>query len=793
MKIESLRRMTAAASAAAIFLSAASCGKDKEGREAPTADKVLNNSYRSEPIDVDLDIDNVDDMVYIPDSQQLLISGTTYDEDTYEAENVFYLTDTAFTDVKSVKLDVDKPENGMVNLRTAYMPGGNIAAVLNIQDYGDMKAPDWKDPDFDYDSFDYEAFEEGIKYSYKVCVYDLDGNEISSSDLDLSEYAEENGSAYFNNMIAIDSETFVLGISGMEEHYISLNSSGEILSEIKAEGMEWIDSMTIAADGSLAVTGYGDSGLELQFLNTDGSGSAADIVDLKDFNSGMVRLLPGSGDSDVFISSSMGLYSIKDGESSELVNYMNSDINGQTVNCIIPVDNGDFIVCENDWSTGSISFSRLTARDMEELKDTKVITIALMFPGSDITEKITAYNKSATGYRFKVEDYSNYYDYDEELDQLTNTPGDQFKKDLISGKTPDMVILDDRSTLALLGKKGVFADLGEMLDNDSELKKDDIMPCVLKAGEINGKLVGLANSFDVETYVIKKKFYDGQGWSLDDMIEVYDNKPEGAKLYQYETKSNILYELIYTANKFIDYENGTCSFDDPEFVKFLEFCNRFPDEEEEEDFENFTDEDWENYSKEAQTAYRNDKALVESMYISDLRRYASLRYGEFGEEISLAGVPTTEGNGGVISCYSYMAIMDDSPCKDECWKFIKTFFTEEAQQNQTLPALVSEFDKRVDECTERPYWTDENGKKEYYDDSYWIGEEEIKIPPLTDEERDMLVDYVKGAETVSGGYSAEVFKIIDEETKAYFAGEKTAQEAADMIQSRVSIYVSEQS
>ena len=57
----------------------------------------------------------------------------------------------------------------------------------------------------------------------------------------------------------------------------------------------------------------------------------------------------------------------------------------------------------------------------------------------------------------------------------------------------------------------------------------------------------------------------------------------------------------------------------------------------------------------------------------------------------------------------------------------------------------------------------------------------------------MLVDYVKGAETVSGGYSAEVFKIIDEETKAYFAGEKTAQEAADMIQSRVSIYVSEQS
>ena len=35
--------------------------------------------------------------------------------------------------------------------------------------------------------------------------------------------------------------------------------------------------------------------------------------------------------------------------------------------------------------------------------------------------------------------------------------------------------------------------------------------------------------------------------------------------------------------------------------------------------------------------------------------------------------------------------------------------------------------------------------------------------------------------------------IITEEVNAYFAGEKTAEEAADMIQNRVSLLISEQS
>ena len=46
---------------------------------------------------------------------------------------------------------------------------------------------------------------------------------------------------------------------------------------------------------------------------------------------------------------------------------------------------------------------------------------------------------------------------------------------------------------------------------------------------------------------------------------------------------------------------------------------------------------------------------------------------------------------------------------------------------------------------------------------------------------------------LSGSYTNDFYDIINEESTAYFKGEKTAQEAADIIQNRISILVSEQS
>ena len=84
------------------------------------------------------------------------------------------------------------------------------------------------------------------------------------------------------------------------------------------------------------------------------------------------------------------------------------------------------------------------------------------------------------------------------------------------------------------------------------------------------------------------------------------------------------------------------------------------------------------------------------------------------------------------------------------------------------------------------------GEKEYYDDTYYIGNEEITLKPLTQEEVDFLTDFILSIDKFYR-YSEEVHEIISEEAKAYFSGQKSAKEVADIIQSRLTIYINENS
>ena len=61
----------------------------------------------------------------------------------------------------------------------------------------------------------------------------------------------------------------------------------------------------------------------------------------------------------------------------------------------------------------------------------------------------------------------------------------------------------------------------------------------------------------------------------------------------------------------------------------------------------------------------------------------------------------------------------------------------------------------------------------------------------TQEEIDKFYEILSVAK-LNPGDQNEVFSIIDEETQSYFSGQKTLDECAKIIQSRVSLYVSEQ-
>ena len=67
---------------------------------------------------------------------------------------------------------------------------------------------------------------------------------------------------------------------------------------------------------------------------------------------------------------------------------------------------------------------------------------------------------------------------------------------------------------------------------------------------------------------------------------------------------------------------------------------------------------------------------------------------------------------------------------------------------------------------------------------------DIYVPVPTDEDIAKVKEIINAADT-SCNYEEEIYSMVLEEAEAFFSGQKSAKEVADIIQSRVSIYVKE--
>jgi len=61
---------------------------------------------------------------------------------------------------------------------------------------------------------------------------------------------------------------------------------------------------------------------------------------------------------------------------------------------------------------------------------------------------------------------------------------------------------------------------------------------------------------------------------------------------------------------------------------------------------------------------------------------------------------------------------------------------------------------------------------------------------LTDEEVEVFRDLIRNA-SISSGRDDMVMQIVEEEIEPFFAGDRTAQTTADIIQKRASVYLAE--
>ncbi len=788
------KRITAFSAALTVIAgSAVSCSKEQkqDGKSKDTA-QLMAGSYRA--VEMDCDVENIRSIGRVNDDQ-IIISTYDYGEGT----PTFYLTDNEFGEFNEISVDFGVKPDDDVTFDVNVAPDGEIMALATFSDYGDIEKPDFEDPDFDYENFDYEEFDKNIKRTYKMYTVDLDGTIKSEKEISgLDEYADDEGRINIGRMSAIGGGRAVLSMyDTMGEDYVLVDADGKAQDKLDLGEANYIDSFSAIDDETIAVTGYFKNSQSIKFLDSETLQEKDEAIDMSaaGLEGQMGSVFRGDDNYKLYVSGSSGLYGLDaDNKATEIVNWLDSDLGNGYVSALLFMADGDYVICFNDYQNDEEGLYKLTKRDASELENTKVITVGVLYDDWEVKEKISDYNKSHDDMRFKMVDYSKYDEYDQETGMTITSGADQLKKDIVSGNAPDMIVSYNGALIHSLYNKGLFVDLYDYMNNDSELSKDDIMPNVLSACEIDGKLLSLSPTFTVSTMIAKKKYVDKENWTPDDMIETYRNLPDGMRLTDIDCKESILQMIIGSLGNVIDYEKGTCNFDTPEIRKLLEFCNEFPSQEELID--------WEDQSAVnecfSEDNLKNDKVLLGDLYLGDFSEYITTVKGRLkGEDIVFVGNPSTDGRGAVLSLNQHFAILSNAEDKDACWASIKEFFKpvddEEGSYRYGFSSLRSEFDKEADKTMKKPVYKDENGKEIEEDYTYYDGSKEVKVDPLTQEERDFIVKYIEEADNVSADFDPEVESILEEEIMAYLGGEKTADEIVDLIQNRVSLLVSEQS
>lgn len=686
---------------------------------------------------------------------------------------------------------------------------------------GDVYADDAGNITFvlSYNKYDDEGNSESSNTLY---TYDSTGNPVSSIDLSKVVTQEDNdNNRYFNNYI-VDSQGNI---------YISLSTcirvcdkSGNVLfTTPEANGdNEWLNGLIFTNNGVPAVYkySYSDTGSSAKLveidLNAKGYGKEYEL------GSSINTIYSGSGGYLCYSSSDTGIVGVRADnlQTESVLNLLNLGIDNSNINSMAVNDDGSFVTVGYDYSgmTARSTLSLITPIDSSEVKEKKVLTLGCFYIDWNIRSQIAEFNKTNEDYTIYATSYSESNDTSDYTAALT-----KFNNEILAGNVPDILLISSGMPYNSYASKGLFADLYEFMDKDDVYNRDAFMPNVLKAMEKDGKLYEITPSFTVQTYAAKKSLVgDATSLTMDQANQILASMPEGATLTndsQTMTASNFLSTAI-TFSNFVDYTNATCNFDSPEFKAILETAKKYPAEIDYDALYN----DNPNYWMEQETACRENRALLYSVYFNDFSIYTNTRDAYFGEDISFVGFPgsgASNATGSVISTGSEIAVSSKSKYKDGAWEFIKLVLdnavgeqdsgnygvaitsdasvaeaADEAVKRITssyygLPVVKSQLQALGQQATIPQTYTDTDGTVQQVDNTYYVGNTEVKVNLITQDEVNMLIDYFSTVDTIAR-YDESLTDIINEEANAYFKGTKSVDETASLIQSRASIYLSEQ-
>ena len=466
----------------------------------------------------------------------------------------------------------------------------------------------------------------------------------------------------------------------------------------------------------------------------------------------------------------------------KVIDFIQSDVNSSDINGIVETDKGFYISFGED---DGLSLYFYTKVNPEDVKDKRIITLGCYYLPYQMRKNIIDFNKQNAEIRIAIKDYGQGEVILYDGDDTNSTPGlETLDKDIISGNVPDILVLSDYTRMNNYAKKGMFVDLNDFFTEENNIPMSDISDNIVDLFKTDDKVYILPTSYSVRTYLMKKSLYEKlQPYNIDTVNKFLKDKNMTESEFLGFMFRDYMLDIVLSGSgdKFIDLKNGTCNLDSKEFKDILSFVKNLPLSEDVFD---------DNYEYEDDSAYyREDRYVLSQLYLSALSDYTRQKYGVFGEDLEVVGMPGMEK---VVSIYPEFLIgIVKNDNTNDSFEFVKGLFSEDKQleDSSSFPVNKNALEKKFEEEKKGNYYLD-NDKEVYYDDVYYIGDVEISIPKPSEEDINEVKDILNSINAVEMSDNG-LSNILNEEISAFYSGDKSVDEVASIMQSRVSIYLAE--
>lgn len=726
------------------------CGKAKPSSSEAVMDK--DHVYKAEYFSLPEGIENVNRMKVCRD--RIYMDG--YNSKSNHQYQIFY-TNPDGTDTKVIY--EQKNVDSTVNCFTVDQEGNLFLSKTSYEE-------DTSDP-------------ANIQYKnkYYLVKVDEEGKEIFSREIDLKE------GSYINDMaVDKDGNTVILTYQGL----VVYDKDGKVLTRAET-GESFPDSVFVTKDGTIMVSEYSQDYTKKQIKKLlPAEKKLSDPFEIEGVSN--LYMFYSSNEYDLYLNDQSNVYgyNFESKEKTKLLNWINSDMNASFINTIAGLSDGRIVMLSNNWIKDTSELAVLTKVPPEDVVEKEILVLATIYADMNLSASIIEFNKKNDKYRIVVKDYSEY-----NVAGNYTAASEKLNADIISGDVPDILSIADPGSFESLSSKGLFMDLNEFIDKDETFNKSDYLENIFAAFEKDGKQFSLVPYFSCFTFVGKTSDVgENMGWTLDDLNKVMAGKPEGTKIMDNATREAILeYGEYLCIDEFIDWKNNKANFEDESFIRLLEFANQFPAREKSD---NGMTEAVAYYDEARFDDLRSGKTLLQISYMSQFNDLHRMQTEEFGEEVTLIGFPTESKNGSAISPGLQLAISSKSKLKDAAWDFVKMLFMDEFQDNLMWgwQTKLSSLEKKMQKEQKPVTYIDETGKEVEYEETTIIDGKEVKVGRVTQEECDKVMTFLKSLSQVMRS-DEKITAIIEEEAGAYFAGQKSAEEVAKLVQNRVQTYLSE--